>query len=92
MTPAKKRLVQAIPHFYLAAEEAKKAVSDAKIGLGIIARRTDGSGYLAKSFECEEFFSDLADVLDVCLRCGEPKHEGDCDLEMLRLIQTTLRK
>jgi hypothetical protein len=57
---ARESLLNAIPYFRHAIEEARK---NGIVKLGILAEKPDGSGKLEMKFECEEFFADIALVI-----------------------------
>jgi len=62
---ARLKFLQALPHFRLAMEMAKEAAGpEGKVGLGIIAIPTDGNGHITAQFHGDEFFEDLATLID----------------------------
>ena len=60
MDQARADLMAALPHFRYAVAEAQK---NGQVMLGILCERSDGSRKLEMSFDCAEFFDDLALVL-----------------------------
>lgn len=63
MTTARDRLKDALPFLILGVNMAKVQIPDGKVELAIVSKRPGGSGVVGASFECEEFFSDILEVL-----------------------------
>lgn len=64
MDDAKKRLINILPHLGIAFSMAKIQVPpDGKVCIGIIAKEADGGGRVTATFEAEQFFEDLVQVL-----------------------------
>lgn len=57
---AVERMKQALPYFRHAISEAAKS-GDVK--LGVLSYAPDGSGQIISSFECAEFFEDIALII-----------------------------
>lgn len=58
---AAERLRRAIPYFRGAVNDAK---SEGMVKMGILSKNPDGSGRILMEFDCEEFFNDIATVID----------------------------
>lgn len=56
----KQDLLIALPHFRYAVDQAKK---EGTVKLGILTNRPDGTGRVVTSFECDEFFDDIATLI-----------------------------
>lgn len=61
---ALERMKLAVPHFRAAVARAATEEPNARPKLGILASQPDGSGRVICSFECDEFFEDLALLVD----------------------------
>jgi hypothetical protein len=77
---SKQRLLDALPHLRLAMEVAKVAEPEGKVLLAIIAKKEDGSGTVACSFEGEQFLTDIAALCGVA---DKPGWMNDFDEEVL---------
>ena len=77
---AKINLLGALPYFRHAVSEAKKL---GPVQLGIIAVLPDGTKKLEISFDCEEFFKDLAIVLGA----GPQTEEETVKADALKFVQ-----
>lgn len=69
---ARECLLQGLPHFRYSANEAKKV---GEMKLAIVAYDNKGGGRIVSSFAADEFFDDLALVLDA------PAQNADDDME-----------
>ena len=58
------RMKKALPYMRCMVEEAKEEFPKASVELMIAAKNADGSGKMLGGFKCEEFFADLALIID----------------------------
>ena len=76
------KMLQVLPHLRFAIEEAVKADPSARIELGILAKKTDGSGRVVCSFRADEFVEDLAKLINA----GPMTEEERMDAKAVKLL------
>ena len=74
------KLRDALPYFRKAVADAKK---QGNVQLGVMATNPDGSGQVLMRFDSEDFFEDLALVLDL----GPQTEEDDRKASALAFLQ-----
>lgn len=83
METAKDRLLLAIPYFRNAIASAKaKCDAGGKVQLGVLATNADGSGNIEVRFDCEEFFSDIEELISA----PEPTEEDNTKVEAFKFL------
>lgn len=80
---AKETLVKALPYFRSAVADARASDHEGTVKLAIVHKYADGSGKVGMTFDCDEFFDDLALVLGV----GPQTPEDDVKAEAAKFGQ-----
>lgn len=76
------KMLQMLPHLRFAIEEAIEADASVGIELGILAKKSDGSGRVVCSFRADEFVEDLAKLLGA----GPMTEEERLDAKAVKLL------
>lgn len=80
----KDKLRQALPHFRHAIKTASEEVGDSgTVMFGILTKKHDGSGRIIADFRANEFFDDIAELLDLPIENSE---EEDLDAQAVEML------
>jgi hypothetical protein len=80
---AKETLVSALPYFRKAVADARTSDSEGTVKMAIVHKYADGTGKVGMTFDCDEFFDDLALVLGA----GPQTEEDDLKAEARKFVQ-----
>jgi hypothetical protein len=80
----REKFLTALPHFRFAMKEASRK---GKAKIGVLSITEDGGGKVIASFEAEEFFDDLAILLDA----PPQTKEDDLEAAAVKLVQSVKR-